>query len=77
MGIALDVWVSLDGDCPVETEVTTTEVQMELGHSTGSLHLVMTEEALATVVEVAGEALRQLRAADESATVTSPEVTRR
>jgi hypothetical protein len=61
MGIALDVWVNIDGDCPMESEVTKNEVQLELGHSTGSLHLVLDEDGLALLVETATAALVALR----------------
>ncbi|HEY3608243.1 MAG TPA: hypothetical protein VGL06_12125 [Pseudonocardiaceae bacterium] len=61
MGIALDVWVNIDGDCPMETEVTRCEAQLELGHSTGSLHLVLDEDGLARLVAAATAALDTLR----------------
>jgi hypothetical protein len=64
MGIALDTWVNIDGDCPMGAEIARSEVQIELGHGTGSLHLVMTEQALANLVETAGTALTTLRAAE-------------
>jgi hypothetical protein len=64
MGIALDTWVSVDGDCPVECEVSTNQVQIELGHGTGSLHLVMTEQGLARLAGAAGKALTQMRTPD-------------
>jgi hypothetical protein len=61
MGIALDLWVNIDGDCPIESEVARNEAQLELGHSTGSLHLVLDEDGLARLVEIATAALAALR----------------
>jgi hypothetical protein len=61
MGIALDLWVNIDGDCPMDSEVTRSEAQLELGHSTGSLHLVLDEDGLALLVETATAALAALR----------------
>jgi hypothetical protein len=66
MGIALDTWVTIDSDCPMTHEVSKTQAQLELGHSIGSLHLVMSEEGLAELVEVAGGALGEMRAPDEN-----------
>jgi hypothetical protein len=61
LGIAVDVWVNVDGDCPMGFETSASQAQIELGHNTGSLHLVMTEGGLETLVEVAGLALEQMR----------------
>jgi hypothetical protein len=60
MGIALDVWVNLDEDCAIECEVSRSEVQIDLGHKTGSLHIVATEGALLNLVEEAVAALRNM-----------------
>jgi hypothetical protein len=75
MGIALDVWVNIDEDCTIEREVSHSEVQIDLGHSTGSLHIVATEQALANLVEEAGAALRDMRSGDltgQANTVRAP-----
>jgi len=61
MGIALDVWVNIDGDCPMQSEVARNEAQLELGHSTGSLHLILDEDGLTRLVETATAALDTLR----------------
>ena len=61
LGIALDTWVNIDGDCPMRHEVSRTETQLELGHETGSLHLVLTEEGLDRLVAVANTALTDMR----------------
>ncbi|HEX5402832.1 MAG TPA: hypothetical protein VFX16_11100 [Pseudonocardiaceae bacterium] len=61
LGIAVDTWVNVDGDCEMATEVSRVEAQIELGHGTGSLHLVMTEEGLARLVAVAGDVLQEMR----------------
>jgi hypothetical protein len=60
MGISLDTWANVDGDCPIECEVVAAEAQIELGHRTGSLHLVMTESGLRRLVAVAGHALDEM-----------------
>jgi hypothetical protein len=61
LGIAVEAWVNVDGDCPMQIEVSASQAQIELGHNTGSLHLVMTDESLGTLVEVASQALEQMR----------------
>jgi hypothetical protein len=61
MGIALDVWVNLDEDCAIECEVGQSEVQIDLGHKTGSLHIVATKMALLNLVEKAVAALRNMQ----------------
>ena len=61
MGIALDVWVNIDDDCAIEYEVSRSEAQIELGHKTGSLHIVATEEALINLAKEVGAALRDMR----------------
>jgi hypothetical protein len=61
LGIALETWVNIDEDCPVECETSRTEAQIALGHGTGSLHLVLSEGALrklAGVLTEAGVAMR-------------------
>jgi hypothetical protein len=65
MGIALDAWVLIDDDCRMKSEVCRTEAQLELGHGTGSLHLIASEEGLARLVDVAGAALKDMRAGAE------------
>jgi hypothetical protein len=59
MGIGLGLWANVDGDCPIECEAVASEAQVELGHRTGSLHLVMTESGLRRLVAV-GDALDQM-----------------
>lgn len=61
-GIGVDSWVMMDGDCAVSCEVVGDQAQFMFGHGTGSLHLIATEDALATLVGVAAEALRGFRA---------------
>ena len=63
-GIALDVWVNVDGDCPMTYEVSRSEVQLELGHSTVTLHLILTDQGLAAFAAATGKALAELRAGD-------------
>ena len=60
-GIALDAWVDVDGDCPIHGEVVGQQAQIELGHSTGSLHLVLTEQGLANLARVLTVTLTNMR----------------
>ena len=62
LGIAFDAWVNIDGDCPIAHEVFASEVQIELGHSAGSLHLVITEGGLHKLIQVAETAITEMRA---------------
>lgn len=66
MGIGLDTWATVDGDCPIECEVVSSEAQFELGHRTGSLHLVMTEDSLRRLAAVANHALAEMRASRQT-----------
>ena len=62
-GIALDTWADINGDCSITyCEVNRSNVQIVCGHSAGSLHLVMSESGLAALINVAQEALREVRA---------------
>ncbi len=64
-GIAMDAWIDVDGDCPMVGEVVGREAQIELGHSTGSLHLVLTERGLGNLADVLATALAELRSPDQ------------
>jgi hypothetical protein len=61
-GIALETWVNIDGDCPIECEMSRTDAQIALGHGTGSLHLVLSEAALSALAAVTAGALHDIRA---------------
>ena len=61
LGIAVDAWANVDGDCDMSYEVSRSEAQLELGHRTGSLHLVLTEAGLAKLVDTATQVLQQMR----------------
>jgi hypothetical protein len=61
LGIALDNWVNIDGDCPMSCEVVQRETQIELGHGAGTLHLVLTEDALVKLAHVTDLALTKVR----------------
>jgi hypothetical protein len=67
-GIAMDAWIDVDGDCPMSGEVVGSQAQIELGHSTGSLHLVLTERGLGNLVDVLTTALTKLRSPDRRPT---------
>lgn len=61
LGIAVDATVSVDGDCDVTHAVSRDCVEIDLGHSVGSLHLGLTERALVKLVNVATVALEEMR----------------
>lgn len=61
LGIALDNWVNIDGDCQISCEVVQHEVQIELGHGASALHLILTEDAIAKLAHVTDLALQQVR----------------
>lgn len=62
-GIALDTWADINGDCSITYgEVSRSNVQIVLGHSAGSLHLVISESGLAALIGVAQDALREVQA---------------
>jgi hypothetical protein len=62
LGIAMETWVNIDGDCHMAREVSRTEAQIELGHRTGSLHLVITEDGLAKLADFLEQVRRQMAA---------------
>jgi hypothetical protein len=62
LGIAVDAWVKIDGDCALTCDVADGETQLMFGHRSGSLTLLTNENALGRLVRVAGEALRRLQA---------------
>ncbi|HEY3753155.1 MAG TPA: hypothetical protein VGL80_28530 [Pseudonocardiaceae bacterium] len=61
LGIAVDATASIDSDCDMTHAVSPNCVEIDFGHSTGSLHLGMTEAAVAKLVNVATVALDELR----------------
>lgn len=62
LGIGFEAWVNIDGDCPMTREVSASDVQFELGHGAGSLHLVMTEGGLNKLSQLVEEAVTEMRA---------------
>ena len=62
LGIAMETWVNIDGDCDMTRETGRTEARLELGHRTGSLHLVATEDGLAKLAAFVQDVLREMRA---------------
>lgn len=62
LGVGFEVWVNIDGACPMTHEGSASEVQIELGHGAGSLHLVITEGGLNKLIQVAEVASDQMRA---------------
>jgi hypothetical protein len=64
LGIAVDAWANVDGECDMAYEVSRAEAQIELGHRTGSLHLVLTEAGLVKLVDTANRVLHEMRGLD-------------
>lgn len=60
LGIAMETWVNIDGDCHMAREVSRTEAQIELGHRTGSLHLVITEDGLAKLAAFIDQVMQEM-----------------
>ncbi len=61
LGISVDAGASIDGDCDMTHTVTPNCVEIEFGHSTGCLHLGLTEAATTKLVNVATVALDEMR----------------
>jgi hypothetical protein len=61
-GIAVDSYVMFVEECSVSIQVNGPEIEINLGHNAGSLHLVTTEEGLAKLAAAINEALTLLRA---------------
>ena len=59
LGISMDNWVNMDGDCPMSYEVIDKETQIEIGHGAGTLHLVLTIAALAQLANLTDRALSE------------------
>jgi hypothetical protein len=74
-GIESNIWVTIDGSCSLECEVTEHLAQFEFGTRAESLNLLADERALERLVRVANEVLDRLRAVpdgqDVSFTVTA------
>jgi hypothetical protein len=64
-GIAMDTWVDIDGSCPIDVEVVGQQAQFQLGHATGSLHLVLNEKGLGKLTDALAAALAKLRNVDQ------------
>lgn len=60
-GISLDAYAVIDHDNPVRYQVHPSEAQIELGHGTGSLHLLVTEAGLAMLRALIDTALTDMR----------------
>ena len=60
-GIAVNAWVTVDGDCSLSCDVIGDQAQFEFGTSTGSLNLIASETGLARLATVANDALTRLR----------------
>ncbi len=60
LGIAFESWVNIDGDCPMTHQVSASDAQLELGHGTGSLHLVITQGGLNKLLQVVEAAAAEM-----------------
>jgi hypothetical protein len=61
LGIRVDAGASIDVDCPVTYAVDRDTAEFEFGHHAGTLHLSMTESALARFIGQATVALDEMR----------------
>lgn len=60
-GIAVDAGASVSGDCTVTHMVSVDSIEIDFGHSAGSLHLCLSEDAAIKLVNVATIALEDFR----------------
>jgi hypothetical protein len=60
LGIASETWVNIDDECQMSHEVNRGEAQIDLGHRTASLHLVMTERGIGKLLREIEKVLREL-----------------
>ncbi len=75
-GISVDAGVTIDGDCDMKHTVTTDDcVEIELGQSTGSLVLCMTEKAAANLADLTAGALAELHQRRHRSVVDGPAIT--
>jgi hypothetical protein len=65
LGIATETWVTVDGDCEMTTEVSPTGAQLDLGHATGSLHLVLNEAGIDKLIAIASAARLEMDQASD------------
>jgi hypothetical protein len=66
-GISVDSYVMFGEECRVACQVNGPEIEIEFGHSAGSLHLVTSETGLAKLVDIVTETLALLRALPDGA----------
>ncbi len=60
-GISVDAGASIDGDCTITHMVTLDSIEINFGHSVGSLQLNMTEDAAIKLVNLMAVALDDFR----------------
>jgi hypothetical protein len=61
LGIRVDAGASIDSDCPMTYAVDQNTAEFEFGHHAGTLHLGMTESALALFLCQATIVLDEMR----------------
>jgi hypothetical protein len=66
-GIAVDSYVMFVKECTVVGKASGPEIEVELGHSAGSLHLVTDLDGLRKLVDVLSELRRLVEAHPEDA----------
>lgn len=63
-GISLDTWASLTAECDMSADVVGDQAQLQFGHQSGSLCLVINETGLAKLIRLATVVLTQWQATD-------------
>lgn len=62
-GISLDVWAGLTAECAMSAEVVGNQAQLQVGHQSGSLSLVIDEPGLAKLLRLVTDVWTQWQAA--------------
>lgn len=60
-GIAVDAGASIDDGCDITHVVYADTIELDFGHSTGGLHLSLTERAAENIMRVVAVALEDFR----------------
>lgn len=59
-GVHLESWVKVEDGCPIAVDVVGTETQLRIGGRTEGLDLVLTSQALRTLLEKCTEASQRV-----------------
>ena len=63
-GISVDSAVVVEGRCPLSCEAVGDQAQLTFGRNRGSLHLVLEEEALRSLLALGTNALKKIEDVD-------------